>query len=111
MTMSIAVTLCPLMSPASPYVLFTHCTLFSHMTCHMTSCPFPSFDDAPCLTRCDHLTDLSLDGNPLANAADHRQAVIYRINQLHMLDQVSVTVSVYTRHPAWCDVGVACGRV
>ena len=40
------------------------------------------------------LSDLTLDGNPLANAPDHRQSTIFHIRHLWTLDQRQITVCV-----------------
>ena len=54
-----------------------------------------SFDDIACLSNCDSLSDLTLDGNPLANQSDHRPSIIFHISLLRSLDQTVVSVSVY----------------
>ncbi len=61
-----------------------------HIQCHVT--PF-SFDDVSCLSGCDSLSELTLDGNPLANAPDHRPSAIFHVSHLRVLDQTPVTVS------------------
>lgn len=40
------------------------------------------------------LSELTLDGNPLANAPDHRQSTIFHIRHLRTLDQRQITVCV-----------------
>ncbi len=52
-----------------------------------------SFDDVICLSECEGLSELTLDGNPLAHAPDHRQSIIFHINHLRALDQTPVTVN------------------
>ena len=40
------------------------------------------------------LSELTLDGNPLANAPDHRQSTIFHIRHLWTLDQRQIMVCV-----------------
>jgi len=51
-----------------------------------------SFDDIACLSQCDTLSELTLDGNPLANAPDHRQSTIFHVRNLRTLDQKPIMV-------------------
>ena len=56
-----------------------------------------SFDDICCLSSCDSLSDLTLDGNPLANLPDHRHSMIFHISHLRSLDQMLVSVNTLMR--------------
>ena len=52
-----------------------------------------SFDDICCLSNCDSLSELTLDGNPLANHHDYRHSAIFHVSHLRSLDQTLVSVS------------------
>ena len=52
----------------------------------------PSFTDVLCLSECHALSELTLDGNPLANTPDYRCSILFHVSQLHSLDQHTVTV-------------------
>ncbi len=58
-----------------------------------------------CLSGCESLSELTLDGNPLANAPDHRPSAIFHVSHLRVLDQTPVTVSLeqslYLVHTRW----------
>lgn len=52
------------------------------------------FYDIACVTENPTLTELSLDGNPLASNPDYRR-IIYRMKNLELLDTRLVTVQYY----------------
>lgn len=45
-----------------------------------------------CLSQCPSLAELTLDGNPLSNSLDHRQAIISHLHCLKLLDQLPILV-------------------
>ena len=63
---------------------------------------FCSFDDICCLSNCDTLSELTLDGNPLANLPDHRHSIIFHVSHLRTLDQTTVSVSLCCVHVCVC---------
>ena len=50
------------------------------------------FSDIACMTENSMLTELSLDGNPLANNPDYRKMIIHRMKNLTVLDTRPLTV-------------------
>ena len=54
------------------------------------------FSDIACMTNNSTLTELSLDGNPLANNPDYRKMIIHRMNNLKVLDTRPLTVCTWT---------------
>ena len=52
------------------------------------------FSDITCMVDNSSLTELALDGNPLANNPDYRKTIIYRMKNLKVLDTRPLTVTM-----------------
>lgn len=62
------------------------------VTCHTHTL---SFTDMECLSHCLALSELTVDGNPVANPPDHRVSLIYHIQSLRSLNQTPISVRSY----------------
>lgn len=67
-----------------------------------------SFNDMSCMSRCMTLSELTLDGNPLANSPDHRPSIIYHVRCLGSLDQRPISVSWNLSMEEDCSQYTAC---
>ena len=65
---------------------------YNHKICIIFQFIHRSFDDISSATSCTVLTELSVDGNPLANDPDHRSTILFYLTQLVTLSQQPVTV-------------------
>ena len=52
------------------------------------------FSDITCVTDSPSLSELSLDGNPLANNTEYRVVMVHRVAGLRVLDTKPISVSV-----------------
>jgi leucine-rich repeat-containing protein 49 len=72
----------------------THCDIgdLSHLQrLFLSHNLIESFDDIVSSVQCSLLSELSIDGNPLANDEDHRSIIISYLKQLNTLNQLHVT--------------------
>lgn len=54
-----------------------------------------SFEDIACLGESTSLSEISLDGNPIAQEQYYKQIVLRHMQQLKQLDMKRVTVSTF----------------
>ena len=50
------------------------------------------FSDITCMTENSKITELALDGNPLASNSDYRKMLIHKMEKLSKLDTKTITV-------------------
>ena len=57
-----------------------------------------SFGDIHCLSKSSSLTELSLDGNPIADETSYKQTILQNVLSIKQLDMRKINVSTTSRH-------------